>query len=249
MAAVPGHLFFRCCLALLLRNVHRRVTGRGSLDTTGPGTLLCTRGTCLPRMLAVLECPMRARVSCSAWPLTRWSMPTVEHASHGRRAWFGLWYVPRAVVAGACLERFHKQLTNYSVPLTLGTADGAGGAESVAIYRVDYRPRARAPGADGGEETPTTAVASATATSALATASTEPSTEAAQYSWTPVVAVHAWRAHATKGHAYVDYLDAWRTRGVFRNRSEGCTLPVDDAPRRWVPGTATRLARYWDMVT
>ena len=55
MAATPGHTFFRCALALLLRNVHRRYAGRSTLDTTGP------------------------------------------------------------VVAGACLQRFHTHLTNYSL--------------------------------------------------------------------------------------------------------------------------------------
>ena len=70
----------------------------------------------------------------------------------------------------------------------------------------------------------------------------------AQFTWTPVVHVHAWKAEKTKRVGYVDYLSAWRAKGIFLNRSAGCMLPVDNRTRRWVPGTATRLARFWDMV-
>lgn len=181
----------RCCLALTLRNIARRVIGRSTLDTTGP------------------------------------------------------------VVAGACLERYHRALTNYSLQLTLAsapeetssasaisspaaaTAALAAAGNRVAIYRVDYRGAQQSPRAGAGPD--------------------EPSVAASDYLWTPVVAVHAFSARRPKSRApgeagYVSYLEAWRARSVFRNGSDGCRLPVDNGTRHWVPGTATRLGRYWSMV-
>ena len=179
MAAAPGHLFFKCALALLLRNVHRRVVGRSTLDTTGP------------------------------------------------------------VVAGACLQRFHADpyFTNYSLQMTLGVHRmQSPAADLVRIFRVDHR-RIRS-------------------SSAIASAGSAPSSltrrgmvdVTAKHTWTPVVHVHAWKAATTKQSGYVDYLQAWRAARIFTNTSEGCTLNADNSSRRWVPGTATRLGRFWHMV-
>lgn len=194
MAAKPRHQFFRCCLALLIRNVHRRVTGRGTLDVTGP------------------------------------------------------------IVAGACFAHYHKWASNVSLAMVLGPVRGEKGA--VAIYR-----------ADRNESSASDASARPEAAEAVAEEGEE---EVASYAFTPVVRVHAWRAHSTKTKTYVDYASAWERKAIFANFSNGssstgtsvmppdgqpsktssrwCRIPVDESPRYWVPGSATRLGRFWDMV-
>ena len=160
MAATPGHLFFRCALALLIRNVHRRVRGRGTLDTTGP------------------------------------------------------------VLSGACLQHFHNQLSNYSMQLVLApdvernTNSGAGGSSSkpaghVAIFHAQ-------PIGNG------------------------------HVNHTRVVRVHAWKGPNRPKES--TYAAAWEAGRVFGDAAGGCALPPATTARRWVPGSASRLGRYWDMV-
>ena len=68
LAAAPRHPFFRCALALLMRNVHRRLPGRTALELTGPSLA----GACLDYLHRRFRPKVLGNHSMDLWCVRAW---------------------------------------------------------------------------------------------------------------------------------------------------------------------------------
>ena len=83
MAAVPRHPFFRCALAMAVRNVHWRVHGRNTLDTTGP----VLAGACLRKLHAHINYTMALFMAHERSRTSKWNkVPGVHSCTTTARA-------------------------------------------------------------------------------------------------------------------------------------------------------------------
>ena len=69
MAAVPRHPFFRCALAMAVRNIQFAVHGRNTLDTTGP---VCA-GACLRKLHSHINYSMTLFMAHERSRASRWN--------------------------------------------------------------------------------------------------------------------------------------------------------------------------------
>ena len=130
MAAAPRHPFFRCTLALLVRNVHRRSYGRSALETTGP----VAAGRCLGHYHRMLNYSMPAFMAPPS-PATAVAGGARLHASKG-----AAWSQWRAAKQSKLLIYLYKPAQRAGG----GKTGGGGRARAVPLVRAHAWSTARA---------------------------------------------------------------------------------------------------------